>query len=128
MKTGKTIVQNAARREPMNTEERKSLELYVCQLLGGEKAALWWTTNNPMLGNISPDDMIRFGRGDNLYRFIAAARECNGDVPGACGHTKLHPLIRKVQRTRADQPTVRDYEPTCPDCRQRIRVQEIVTP
>ena len=38
-----------------------------------EKASLWFKTPNPMLGNVSPRDMIRYGRFTKLQRFIAGA-------------------------------------------------------
>ncbi len=34
------------------------------------KTTLWFTTPNPLLGNISPRDMIRFGRYKKLFKFI----------------------------------------------------------
>ena len=34
------------------------------------KAKLWMDTENPSLGNISPNDMIEFGRGEKLITFI----------------------------------------------------------
>lgn len=34
------------------------------------KTALWFTTPNPLLGNIMPRDMIRFGRHKKLFKFI----------------------------------------------------------
>lgn len=34
------------------------------------KTALWFTTPNPLLGNITPRDMIRFGRYKKLFKFI----------------------------------------------------------
>ena len=37
------------------------------------KTALWFKTKNPMLGNISPRDMIRVGRFHKLMRFILSA-------------------------------------------------------
>jgi hypothetical protein len=39
------------------------------------KTALWFSTKNPGLGNISPRDMIRLNRHNNLRNFILAARE-----------------------------------------------------
>jgi hypothetical protein len=42
-----------------------------------EKTALWFRTPNPMLGNISPRDMIRFGRYKRLLKFVTEAREAN---------------------------------------------------
>lgn len=38
-----------------------------------DKTALWFRTRNPMLGDISPRDMIRLRRFDRLRRFIVGA-------------------------------------------------------
>ena len=38
-----------------------------------DKTALWFRTKNPLLGDMSPRDMIRLGRYDRLRRFIAGA-------------------------------------------------------
>jgi hypothetical protein len=40
-----------------------------------EKTALWFSTPNYMLGEISPRDMIRAGRYKRLLKFIQEARE-----------------------------------------------------
>lgn len=34
------------------------------------RASLWFSTPNPLLGNISPNDVIEAGRGDKLLKFI----------------------------------------------------------
>ena len=34
------------------------------------KTILWFTTPNPLLGNVAPRDMIRFGRYKKLFKFI----------------------------------------------------------
>jgi len=39
------------------------------------KTKLWLQTPNPMLGNVSPRDMIRFGRFSKLLRFVTQAME-----------------------------------------------------
>jgi hypothetical protein len=39
------------------------------------KTKIWLQTPNPMLGNVSPRDMIRFGRFAKLQRFVAQAME-----------------------------------------------------
>lgn len=39
------------------------------------KTKLWLQTPNPMLGNVSPRDMIRFGRFNKLLRFVTQAME-----------------------------------------------------
>lgn len=53
----------------------------VAQHFAGDpkKTALWFTMPNPMLGNISPRDMIRFGRSQKLYKFILNAVAENQD-------------------------------------------------
>lgn len=47
----------------------------VAEVFGGdaEKTALWFRTKNPMLGDVSPRDMIRMRRFDRLRRFVAGA-------------------------------------------------------
>ncbi len=47
----------------------------VAQFFEGDpiKTALWFKTVNPMLGGISPRDMIRFGRYQKLLKFILDA-------------------------------------------------------
>lgn len=47
----------------------------VAQFFEGDavKTALWFKTTNPMLGNISPRDMIRYGRYQKLLKFILNA-------------------------------------------------------
>ena len=44
-----------------------------------EKTSLWLRIDNPMLGGISPRDMIRFGRYNKLKKFIFNAMD--GDLP-----------------------------------------------
>jgi len=34
------------------------------------KTSLWLKTSNPLLGDVSPNDMIRFGRSQKLLKFI----------------------------------------------------------
>lgn len=41
------------------------------------KTTLWFTVPNPLLGNISPRDMIRYGRYKKLLKFIVNARSAN---------------------------------------------------
>ena len=42
-----------------------------------EKTMLWFQMPNPMLGNVSPKDMIRLGRFKKLYKIIQTAMEEN---------------------------------------------------
>jgi len=41
------------------------------------KTVLWFSTDNPMLGNISPRDMIKFGRYNKLLKFVLNALSGN---------------------------------------------------
>jgi len=56
----------------------------VAQFFQGDvaKTALWFRTKNPLLGNISPRDMIRYGRYEKLRRFVMDALEENAIVGG----------------------------------------------
>lgn len=47
----------------------------VAEIFDGdiEKTALWFKTKNPLLGDITPRDMIRLGRYDRLRKFIVSA-------------------------------------------------------
>jgi len=42
-----------------------------------DKTTLWFKTNNPALGGMSPKDMLRFGRYHKLLNFILQAKETN---------------------------------------------------
>ena len=42
-----------------------------------EKTGLWFQVPNPQLGNVTPRDMIRFGRFKKLHRFILNALSQN---------------------------------------------------
>jgi hypothetical protein len=58
---------------------------FVCELVaenfdGDPKiTALWFKVSNPMLGNISPRDMIRYGRFKKLKKIIYDQKE--GNIP-----------------------------------------------
>ncbi len=39
----------------------------------GAKTVLWFSTPNPMLGNVSPKNMIRLGRSSKLLKFVVNA-------------------------------------------------------
>jgi hypothetical protein len=49
----------------------------VAEFFAGDaqKVGLWFEIANPMLGNISPTDMIRVGRYKRLLNFVIDARE-----------------------------------------------------
>lgn len=46
-----------------------------------QKVGLWFEIANPMLGNVSPRDMIRIGRYKRLLNFVLAAREAEAATP-----------------------------------------------
>jgi len=43
-----------------------------------EKARLWLKTENPNLGKVSPNFMIKCGREDKLLKFIKASKAMGG--------------------------------------------------
>lgn len=47
-----------------------------------QKTALWFTVANPLLGNMSPRDMIRFGRYKRLIAFVWNSLEENRPPAG----------------------------------------------
>jgi hypothetical protein len=70
-------------RIPNDLKERLEQIANICALVAGyfegdvDKTGLWFKTPNPMLGDISPRDMIRFGRFKRLLKFITEAQEAN---------------------------------------------------
>lgn len=52
----------------------------VAQFFQGDvtKTRLWFQTKNPLLGNISPRDMVRYGRHEKLRRIVMDALAENG--------------------------------------------------
>lgn len=56
-------------------EEIANIMNMVAQSFAGDedRTIAWFKARNPMLGDISPRDMIRFGRYDRLRRFILNA-------------------------------------------------------
>jgi hypothetical protein len=45
------------------------------------KVALWFEIANPMLGNISPSNLIRIGKQKRLLTFVVSAREAETASP-----------------------------------------------
>lgn len=56
-------------------EEIANVANMVADIFDGDekKTALWFRSKNPMLGDISPRDMVRMGRYDRLRRFVVNA-------------------------------------------------------
>ena len=66
-------------RIPTEVQERMIEWANVLNLVAGHfkgnpiKTALWFTTPNPLLGNIAPRDMVRLGRYKKLFKFILSS-------------------------------------------------------
>ena len=75
-------------RIPRDLKERMEQVAIICNLVAeyfkgdAKKTALWFRTLNPMLGNISPRDMIRLGRYQKLQKFIVAAKTSYAPLKG----------------------------------------------
>jgi hypothetical protein len=55
----------------------------VAEFFAGDaqKVGLWFEIANPMLGNISPRDLIRIGRYKRLLNFVIDARQAEAATP-----------------------------------------------
>lgn len=55
----------------------------VAEFFSGDeqKVALWFEVANPMLGNISPSNMIRIDKQKRLLTFVVSAREAESATP-----------------------------------------------
>jgi len=60
-------------------EEWANLLNLVAGHFGGDldKTTRWFAAQNPMLGNVAPRDMVRFGRYNKLLKFILNAVSAN---------------------------------------------------
>lgn len=67
--------------ERIPMDEIASLIDIVSSDFGGdqEKTAAWFRAKNPLLGDVSPRDMIRLGRHDRLRKFIEQAPSTGGN-------------------------------------------------
>ena len=65
---------------PKEVKEHLEQISYICQMVAEsfegdvDKTALWFKIPNPLLGMISPRDMIRFGRYRKLMQFVIDAK------------------------------------------------------
>ncbi|MFA1289668.1 hypothetical protein ACDJ03_18295 [Xanthomonas axonopodis pv. nakataecorchori] len=66
---------NAPKAVRERLEEIGAIANMVADIFEGDtaKTALWFKTKNPLLGDITPRDMVRLGRHDRLRRFIVTA-------------------------------------------------------
>jgi hypothetical protein len=65
-------------RMPSEVRDRMIEIATICELVAehfgsAEKASLWFKLSNPLLGNLSPREMLRMGRFKKLHRFIVEA-------------------------------------------------------
>jgi len=66
---------------PTELRERLLQIATVCELVAqhfkgdAQRTALWFSVPNPLLGNISPRDMIRLGRYHKVLRLVMEARQ-----------------------------------------------------
>lgn len=71
---------------PRSVEARLKEVANICNLVvehfdgDSAKARLWFSTSNPMFGNISARDMIRFGRYQKLLKFVLSAKKAAGET------------------------------------------------
>ena len=59
------------------TEWATAINLVASYFEDTDKTMLWFQVPNPLLGNVSPRDMIRLGRFKKLYKFIVSALDEN---------------------------------------------------
>jgi uncharacterized protein (DUF2384 family) len=57
----------------------------VADVFGGDAAKMerWMVTRNPLLGDVSPREMLRLHRGDRLARFISSVMAETASLPEA---------------------------------------------
>ena len=53
------------------------MQLVAEQFKNTDKTLLWFKMPNPMLGNVAPKDMIRYGRYKKLFKFVIQALQAN---------------------------------------------------
>lgn len=78
----------------------------VAEYFNGDanKVALWFDLANPMLGNISPRNLIRAGRQQAVLNFVMEARE------GERATQSLPEEVRVAQQAQRQYAMGRDFE------------------
>jgi hypothetical protein len=74
----------------------------VAQFFQGDaiKTSLWFKTKNPLLGSLSPRDMIRYGRYEKLRRFVMDALEENAQTGEANPDQGTQGIVRGAPSAR----------------------------
>lgn len=62
---------------PCTPGEHLQMVQWVTEILGPEKAKIWWTVPNPLLANVSPQEFLNVYQERKLYNFIQDAKENN---------------------------------------------------
>ena len=65
-------------RQKTTEESERIYSLALQSFSDPVKTQVWFQTPNPLLGEVSPSAMIRFGRSDKLLRFVTQAIEGRG--------------------------------------------------
>ncbi len=75
----------------------------VAQFFQGDvrKTQLWFQTRNPLLGNLSPRDMVRYGRQQKLRRVVMEALDANGMAAPAAIEVSLHEAVGAARPAKA---------------------------
>lgn len=75
---------------------------WVARVFRGDadKTQAWFQTRNPLLGDISPKDMIRLGRFERLRKFILASLQEVPTAPAAQAHELDPATAQAVQQFR----------------------------
>ena len=88
------------------------------------KTALWFQTKNPLLGNISPRDTIRYGRYEKLRRFVMSAMEENAKT--AAGQAHASPAASTASEHAASRLALQ--EPDLPSFVELERFDQHIPP
>lgn len=75
----------------------------VAQFFDGDimKTSLWFQTRNPLLGNVSPRDMVRYGRHEKLHRIVMEALTDSGIPVPASVDVRLQRTGGEAARSKA---------------------------
>jgi hypothetical protein len=76
----------------------------VAQAFGGnpEKTTAWFRVSTPLLGDVSPRDMIRLGRYERLRKFFINAMLERASKPAPLN--RWHPRIKVTRAPKRHQP------------------------
>lgn len=72
-----TKAKRSTKATALTKQERADMQAMVVQLLGKEKAGVWWITLNPMMGDVAPIvlSVMSPPTQRRLYKYIKNARD-----------------------------------------------------